>query len=191
MSAFEFSFTLFGLVLGLSLAEILGGFARVLRARSPRSGERVAIRIGWFTPALALVVTLDLITAWNAAWRTLGDVPVNAATLTIGLVETGLYFVAATLLWPDEPGGWPDLDEWFDRHRAQIGAALFIANIGFSLVYIWRDPHHYDDLFDRYTQLLYLVAAAALTLSRRRWLSAVALAILLAILFDIVIAQLF
>ena len=85
------------------LTRWFGGLARVLRARSPRVGASVPIRIGWFCPVLALVVTLDLVTAWNAAWNTLTDVPVNAATLAIGLLETGLYFLAATLLWPDGP----------------------------------------------------------------------------------------
>ena len=33
MSTFEFVFSLFGLLLGLSLAEVLGGFARAARGR--------------------------------------------------------------------------------------------------------------------------------------------------------------
>ena len=42
MSGFEFMFSLFGLLLGLALAEGLGGFARSIEARHN-------VRIGWPT----------------------------------------------------------------------------------------------------------------------------------------------
>ena len=37
MTPFEFVFGLFALVLGLALTEVLGGFVRVLKARSVRA----------------------------------------------------------------------------------------------------------------------------------------------------------
>ena len=45
MSAFEFFFSFYGLILGLSVAELLGGFARTLN-RNPRP------RFGLLTPLL-------------------------------------------------------------------------------------------------------------------------------------------
>lgn len=187
MSPFEFSFTLFGLVLGLAMAEILGGVARVLRARSPSADVARPIRIGWFTPALALVVALDMITSWDLAWRTLADIPVNTITLTVGFLETGLYFFAATVLWPDAPENWPDLDRWFDRHKAQVGGAIFAANVGFSIAYAWLEPGHYADPIKAVVQIIYLTAAASLIVTRRRWQSAIALGVLLTLIAMIVI----
>ncbi len=58
MSAFEFFFSFYGLLLGLSVAELVGGFARVLH-------ERQRVRFGWLTPLLALFVAVDLVTFWN------------------------------------------------------------------------------------------------------------------------------
>jgi hypothetical protein len=182
MSPFEFSFTLFGLVLGLAMAELLGGLARVLRARSPAKDLSASIRIGWFTPALALVVALDLIASWNLAWRTLSNVPVNTITLTIGFFETGMYFLAATLVWPDAPGDWPDVDRWFARHKAQVGGAITAANLGFSAIYAWLEPGHYASPLKAIGQVLYVLAAASLIFTRRPWQSAVALGVLLAVL---------
>jgi hypothetical protein len=46
MSAFEFFFSLFGLILGLAIATIAGGMSDVLR-------ERKRIPIGWLTPLMA------------------------------------------------------------------------------------------------------------------------------------------
>lgn len=43
MSPFEFFFSFYGLLLGFSVAELVGGFARVLH-------ERQIVRFGWPTP---------------------------------------------------------------------------------------------------------------------------------------------
>ena len=51
MSAFEFFFSFYGLLLGLSVAELVGGFARVLH-------EKQRIRFGWLTPMLGIFVLL-------------------------------------------------------------------------------------------------------------------------------------
>ena len=48
MTNFEFTFSLFGLLLGLSLAELLGGFARSLQKRGK-------LKIGWLLPLLGLL----------------------------------------------------------------------------------------------------------------------------------------
>ena len=51
MSDFEFLFALYGLMLGLSLAELLSGLARAIEERlSPGA----TLRIGWLTPLLAI-----------------------------------------------------------------------------------------------------------------------------------------
>ena len=47
MSAFEFFFGFYGLILGLSVVEVVTGFSKVLK-------QRRRIRIGYLTPMLAL-----------------------------------------------------------------------------------------------------------------------------------------
>lgn len=194
MSGFDFAFTLFGLVLGLAMAEVLAGFVRVLKARSlPASSSKAVgrtkkasssaavgrkIRIGWMTPVMGGIVVVDLVTAWNLAWLTLQEVSISIPVLVAGMVETGLYFVAASLVWPDEAKDWADLDNWFDRHKAQIGICLAFANVGFWLLY------NASGIYSGFPPALapYILGTAALPFTRTRRQSAVALAVLVACL---------
>ena len=111
MTNFEFAFSLFGLLLGLSLAEVLGGFARSLK----RYGLR---RIGGLAPMLSAFLLYDITTFWMTAWRVRDVVPVGMPALITGLSVTGLYYFAATMVWPDaqaeDPGGQPLTREGFD-----------------------------------------------------------------------------
>lgn len=121
MSPFEFVFSLFGLLLGLSLAEVLGGFVRAVNAR----GET---RVGWLTPMLGTIVMLDLTTFWSVAWLVRDRVPPSLLTLVIGLLITGIYYFAASLVFPREPGGQVDLDYHYMSHRREVLAAVIISN---------------------------------------------------------------
>ena len=62
MTPFEFVFPLFGLLIGLSYAEILGGLARSLKA----PGD---VRIGWLTPLLGAMLLINLTMFWFASWH--------------------------------------------------------------------------------------------------------------------------
>src|SRR4051794_2710166 len=88
MTPFEFVFSLFALLLGLSLAEVLGGLARTLK-------QRRQVRLGLLTPLLGLLVMLDLTSSWALAYSLRDSIPANFLTLVIGLFVTGLYFLAA------------------------------------------------------------------------------------------------
>ena len=93
MSAFEFFFSFYGLLLGLSVAELVGGFARVLH-------ERQRVRFGWLTPLLALFVAVDLVTFWNQAWVFFRDAPFNPALLLVGLIIAATFYIAASITFP-------------------------------------------------------------------------------------------
>ena len=116
MTAFEFVFSLFGLLLGLSLAEVLGGLARTLK-------QWRTVRLGWLTPLLGLLVMLDLTSSWALAYSLKDEIPANFLTLVIGLFVTGLYYLAATLVFPDDASKWPDLDDYYFGTRGRCWAA--------------------------------------------------------------------
>ncbi|VXC85817.1 hypothetical protein [Sphingomonas sp. AX6] len=125
MSPFELVFAVYGLLLGLAISEVLGGFSRALKLKR---GTR-AVRIGWLTPLLGLLVTLDLSNFWLVAWDAREQIGANYATLVGVLVMVGIYYLAATLIFPDTPEEWPDFDDWYDRqHRLVIGG-LLTANV--------------------------------------------------------------
>lgn len=122
MSEFEFIFTLFGLLLGLSIIEVLGGLARAIEARL-RPGA--TLRIGWLTPLLGIFVLLDLLSFWMAAWVTRGLVSVSGLSLMAITVFASLYYLAARLVFPPEPDETPDLDAHFFRVRRIVLGAMF------------------------------------------------------------------
>jgi hypothetical protein len=113
VSHFEFVFSLFGLLLGLSLAEVLGGAARTLKVRR-------RVRVGWLTPLLGLFVMLNLVSFWMGAWNAQALIPVAYPVLLIGLAITGLYYMGASLVFPADAEKWPDLDAYYFEHRRQV-----------------------------------------------------------------------
>ena len=84
MSPFELVFALFGLLLGLAIAEVLGGFARVLKLKR-LGGAAADVRIGWLTPLLGLLVILDQTSFWLTAYNLREVIPANYATLIVVL----------------------------------------------------------------------------------------------------------
>ena len=73
MDAFNFAFSLFAIVLGLSLVEVLTGFARALKRRR-------VVHLGWLTPMAAIFVMLDLTSFWEFE---LGLAPVRLSAIRI------------------------------------------------------------------------------------------------------------
>lgn len=125
MSPFELVFAVYGLLLGLAIAEVLGGFSRAIKLKR---GTR-AVRIGWLTPLLGLLVMLDLTSFWLLAWDAREQISANYATLVGVLAMVGVYYLAATLIFPDTPEEWPDFDDWYDKQNRLVIGGLLAANV--------------------------------------------------------------
>jgi hypothetical protein len=125
LSAFEFFFSFYGLLLGLSVAELVGGFSRVLH-------ERQRVRFGWLTPLLALFVAVDLVTFWNQAWVFFRGAPFNPVLLLLGLVIASTFYIAASVTFPRVSAEGVetriDLDEHFWAHRGLVFGCVLAAN---------------------------------------------------------------
>lgn len=122
MSEFEFIFALFGLLLGLSIIEVLGGFARAIEARL-RPGS--ALRIGWLTPLLGAFVLLDLLSFWAAAWVSRDLVSVSGLSLMAVTAFASAYYFAARLVFPPQLDETPDLDAHYVRVRRIVLGTMF------------------------------------------------------------------
>jgi hypothetical protein len=114
---FEFVFSLFSVMLGFSLAEVLGGFARALR-------HRRAAPVGWLTPLLGLFVILDLLSFWETAWGARTHVQPQYGFLVVIAASAATYYLAASLVFPAHVTDLHDYDEHFFEHRRQILAAV-------------------------------------------------------------------
>ncbi len=133
MSAFEFFFSFYGLLLGLSVAELVGGFARVLH-------EKRRIRFGWLTPLLALFVAIDIATFWNQAWVIFRGAPFNTFVLLVSLSIAATFYVAASVTFPRVSAEGGDerinLDDHFWAHRRLVFGCVLAANLIVAVVVI-------------------------------------------------------
>ena len=121
MSDFELVFSLFGLLLGLALAEVLGGFVTAIQ-------HRHTVRIGWLTPLLGLLVALDLTSFWMVAWSARNLAPAHYVSLLGGLILFGLYYLIARISFPDDPDAWPDYDTYYFGHRRWVLGGILLCN---------------------------------------------------------------
>jgi hypothetical protein len=122
MSGFEFIFSLFGLLLGLALAEGLGGLARSIKASHK-------VHIGLPTALLGLFVSCDVVTFWMYGWAMRDALPLTWPVLFGGFVVAGLYYVSASLIFPDDPEEWGDLDSHFDKHGRKVLGGILLCNV--------------------------------------------------------------
>jgi len=124
MSEFEFVFSLFGLLLGFSLVEVLGGLAKAVEGKVRPDGAAEPIRIGWLTPLLGIFVMLDLVSFWGAAWVARDLAGVSGRMMFGGLFFAGSYYLAAHLVFPPDPRLEPDLDAHYFRVRRLVLGTL-------------------------------------------------------------------
>ena len=138
MTSFEFFFSFYGLILGLSVVEVITGFARAVKARH-------RVHIGYLTPMMGVVTLLDLASFWRNAWTSMQHVPVGLDTLLIGLAIAGIYFLAASLIFPDDLEAWPRFEDFYDKHKAWVIGGIWSANMlaAFALSAFLATPGHY------------------------------------------------
>ena len=122
MDAFSFVFSLFGLLMGLALAEAIGGFGKALELRH-------RIHIGWLLPLLGLLITFDITSFWLIAWQNRSAIPITFISLAAGLVIFGIYYLIAQLAFPDDIEKWPDLDAYYFKHRRWLMGGMYACNL--------------------------------------------------------------
>lgn len=166
MSPFEFFFSFYGLLLGLSLAAIATGMAIAIQ-------NRRRVRIGWLTPLLATFVMLDIASFWDAAWNTFRDAPFSYGLLIAGLVIALIYFLAASLVFPYQIDDDVSLDDHFWADKRLVLLLTTLANglmVAVSLPFwLARDGGLTTVYGMAVTMLLYVALVIPSALTRKRW----------------------
>jgi hypothetical protein len=138
MSAFELDFSLYSLLLGLALVQVLSGLVRTIQ-----SPDRV--KLGRLTPILGLWVMVDLTSFWTIAWSVRNATPPRFLALFYGVLVMGLYYFAASLVFPTHPEDYPHLDRHYFRYRRSIIGCMIACNLlawsGQALLGINPAPH--------------------------------------------------
>ena len=161
MTEFEFLFSVFGLLIGLTFIEIAIKFADAIDAHSRRP-------MGVLTPLLALFVLVDVAGYWLFTWSVRDLLHVRWRTVFIALTVAITYYLAASMIFPRSEGGWKSLDEhYWARKRLVIGGVLLVesATMAWQLT---RAMLALDDYWYWIYQLPYFIPMAALLFTRSR-----------------------
>ena len=161
MTDFEFLFSVFGLLIGLTFIEIAVKFADAIDAHHRRP-------IGLLTPLLALFVMIDVSGFWLFTWSVRALLQVRWRIVFVGLAVAMIYYFSASMIFPRSEGEWKSLDEhYWARKRLVIGGVLLIesALMGWQLT---RAVPAFDDTWFWIYQLPYFIPMAALLFTRSR-----------------------
>jgi hypothetical protein len=120
MSSFEFVFSLLVILLGLGLAQVLGGLASAVK-------RRPALSVGWGSGLLAAWVMAETVIFWQIIWRARDALPGTSTSLFAGFVVTALYFFAGAMVFPDDLDLREDLDDHFMQMKAKVVGAVLAA----------------------------------------------------------------
>lgn len=122
MSKFEFFMTFYSLLLGLAVAELLLGFANLLR-------NRARPKLGLLTPLLGTFVFLQLMATFIDAWGRLQHVALTMDGLALPTAIGVLLFFVSVIVVPRDPAEWTDLDEYFRANRRWALGLVIAANL--------------------------------------------------------------
>ena len=177
MSNFEFVFSLLAILLGLALAAVLGGVARVLKAR-PR------MRLGWATGLLATWVTTETVIFWQIIWQARNGLPSSASSLFAGFIITALYYFAAASVFPDDLTASVNLDDYFMGEKPKVIGALLAAlllSLALWLLFLGGRAWHILKWYDWLSVGTIYVAGPIALLTKRRRTAIACLALLVVV----------
>lgn len=178
MSEFDFLFSLFGLLLGFMLVEVLGGFVRAVKAARPRPGlDDVRVRLGWLSPLLGLFLLLDITSYWDNIWLLRNTIALGLDSLFSALFMTGIYYFAASLVFPNDPRDWPNLDDWFWLHRRLVLGCILAVNILWVTFYTLFASRSFGVPLTIISQAAYFAAIGTAMFARRAALVGAALSV--------------
>ena len=142
MGGFDFLFALFSLLLGLAMAEVLGGFARVMKLHArARAGRGRDVRVGLLVPLMAGFVLLNQLFCWTIMFAVHEQLPFNYIALVMVTLIVGAYYLFASVVWPDEPAEWPDFDAYYDQHnRFILTGNLILTFVGTVVSNVYAPP---------------------------------------------------
>jgi hypothetical protein len=172
MSEFEFFFTLFGLLLGLTLAEIAMKFTDAIAARD-------TVKLGVLTPMLGAFVLLDLASYWMWTWSVRDLIHINWPTVFAAMGVALAYFFAAASVFPRRQGEWLELDRYYFKQRRLVIAGVALANIPGLLLQLSIQLPALSDTWFFVWQGMYWIPLLLLLVVRSRRANIALLAVLL------------
>jgi hypothetical protein len=119
---FSFFFAFYGLILGLGVAELLSGFAGMVRAHALKKLEVQ-------TALVAMLTFVILVATWVDAWNMLKTITLNFNDLWPPILVATFYYLAAAVIFPRDPGQYSHLRAYFAARRKFVIGMLFAAEL--------------------------------------------------------------
>ncbi|MDZ4362203.1 hypothetical protein [Brevundimonas sp.] len=116
MSAFEYVFTFYGLLLGLAAANVATGFADMWR-------DRLQVAVGVCTPLIAFIVLLGVMNLWLRFWAN-REMDSPGPWQMIGFAGLALPYVFISRAMFPGAGGATSLETHYLEHRRIMLLAL-------------------------------------------------------------------
>ena len=120
MDQFSFFFGFYGLILGLAVTELLGGFAGMVRHHALRKLEAQ-------TALLALLTFIAICGTWIDAWTMMKSVTLDFTDLWPQAFLAMAYYLAAAVIFPREPEQFAHLHMHFTARKRFAVTMLWAA----------------------------------------------------------------
>lgn len=122
MDRFAFFFAFYGLILGLAVAELLGGFAGMVRAHALKKLEPQ-------TALTALLTFVLIIATWVDTFTMSRSITLNFSDLWAPILLATFYYLAAAVIFPRDAGQYAHLRAYFAARKRFIVGMLFAAEL--------------------------------------------------------------
>jgi hypothetical protein len=139
LDKFSFFFAFYGLILGLAVAELLGGFAGMVRAHALKKLEAQ-------TALLALLTFVLICATWVDAFTMSRSITLDFSNLWAPILLATFYYLAAAVIFPRDPGQYAHLRAYFAaRRRFVIGMLIAAEMVDHVANYSWDVDQHVHD----------------------------------------------
>lgn len=144
---FSYFITFYSIILGLAVAELLGGFARIVRARALAKLEAQ-------TALLALLTLIMVMTAWLDARDSLQSVTMDFKGLAAPIAMAIFYYLAAAVVFPHDDADHERLADYYASRKRFIAGTLLAASIVDEFIFV----PHFENLLAHMPALFWLWA---------------------------------
>lgn len=110
------------MILGLGVAELLSGFAGMVRAHALKKLESQ-------TALVALLTFVLIVATWVDTWSMDRTITLNFGDLWAPIMLATFYYLAAAVIFPRDPGQYAHLRAYFAARRKFVIGMLFAAEL--------------------------------------------------------------
>lgn len=173
MSAFEFYFGFFGLILGIAVANVGIGFGKLWRAQE-------TTKVGVCLPLLGVWLLSHAVLNWLFAWSALQSVPIDPTTFIIGMFVALPYVVVSTVMFPDDADRHASLDEFYMAHSHVVMIAMMVPTTAGTIAHLgYGGSYTPEQIVERFV-VIYLIPMV-LIFWKNLWAHRIGLALLSAL----------